>query len=93
MTFEEQILMQLTEVDRLPWKEVAIKFKERTGKDMRVPALQMRKKRLMERLRVWTPTDVHYPPPLPDRQQLYLRPNANSSMIGTSFASGYSVLR
>jgi len=92
MTFEEQILMQLTEVDRLPWKEVAIKFKERTGKDMRVPALQMRKKRLMERLRVWTPTDVHNPLPLPHRQQLY-RPNANSSMTGTSFASGYSVPR
>jgi len=93
MTFEEQVLMQLTEVDRLPWKEVSVKFRERTGKDMRVPALQMRKKRLVERLRVWTPTDVHYPPPLPERQQPYHRPNANSSMTGTSFASGYSVLR
>lgn len=57
MTFDEQVLMQLTEVDRLPWKEVMVRFRERTGKNMKVPALQMRKKRLVERLRVWTPSD------------------------------------
>jgi hypothetical protein len=58
MTYDEQVLMQLTEVDRLPWKEVMVKFREMTGKSMKVPALQMRKKRLVERLRVWTPSDV-----------------------------------
>lgn len=58
MTEEEQILMQLTEQQNLPWKEVAIRFKEQTGKAMKVPALQMRKKRLVERLRVWTPSEV-----------------------------------
>lgn len=57
-SFDEQVLIQLTEVDRLPWKEVMVKFRERTGKNMKVPALQMRKKRLVERLRVWTPSDV-----------------------------------
>jgi len=49
--------MQLTEVDRLPWKEVMVKYQEKTGKSLKVPALQMRKKRLVERLRVWTPSD------------------------------------
>jgi hypothetical protein len=58
MTPEEQILMQLTAQENLPWKEVAARFKEQTGKAMKVPALQMRKKRLVERLRVWTPNEV-----------------------------------
>ncbi|KAG9241518.1 hypothetical protein BJ878DRAFT_545173 [Calycina marina] len=57
MTPEEELLIQLSEIDRLPWKEVAVKFREKTGKDMRVPALQMRKKRLLERIRQWTPAD------------------------------------
>lgn len=61
MTTEEQILMQLTEHEHLPWKEVAVRFKEQTGKSMKVPALQMRKKRLVERLRVWTPSEVTLP--------------------------------
>jgi hypothetical protein len=65
MTTEEQILMQLTEQQNLPWKEVAARFKEQTGKAMKVPALQMRKKRLVERLRVWTPSEVKYPALLP----------------------------
>jgi len=58
MTGEEQILYQLAVEDKLPpWKEVAIKYKEQTGRLMNVPALQMKKKRLVERLRVWTPSD------------------------------------
>ncbi|CAD6445433.1 1d31a824-5929-44b4-9706-879e0a161818 [Sclerotinia trifoliorum] len=51
---EEQVLMQLSDVDGLPWKEIAKEFNARTGKSMKVPALQMRKKRLCERLRIWT---------------------------------------
>jgi hypothetical protein len=58
MNFEEQVLMQLTEKENLQWKEVAKRFQEQTGKAMKVPALQMRKKRLIERLRVWTPSEV-----------------------------------
>ncbi|KAF7961023.1 hypothetical protein EAE96_000691 [Botrytis aclada] len=56
---EEQILMQLSEVEGLAWKEIAKQFNERTGRSMKVPALQMRKKRLCERLRVWTDCEVH----------------------------------
>lgn len=58
LTFEEHLLLQLTEQEQLPWKEVALRFNEKTGKMMKVPALQMRKKRLIERLRVWTDTEV-----------------------------------
>lgn len=61
MTTEEQILIRLSHYQSLPWKEVATRFKEQTGKAMKVPALQMRKKRLIERLRVWTPSEVDYP--------------------------------
>jgi hypothetical protein len=61
MTTEEQILIRLSHYQSLPWKEVATRFKEQTGKAMKVPALQMRKKRLIERLRVWTPSEVAYP--------------------------------
>ncbi|KAH8813091.1 hypothetical protein F5884DRAFT_671046 [Xylogone sp. PMI_703] len=50
---EEQILLQLAE-EGLPWKEIAVRFYETTGKNMKVPALQMRLKRLRERLRKWT---------------------------------------
>jgi hypothetical protein len=58
LTYDEHLLLQLTEQDNLPWKEVAARFNEKTGKQMKVPALQMRKKRLIERLRVWTDTEV-----------------------------------
>ncbi|KAA8575581.1 hypothetical protein EYC84_004718 [Monilinia fructicola] len=51
---EEQILMELSQMDGVPWKEIAKQFNAATGKSMKVPALQMRKKRLCERLRVWT---------------------------------------
>ncbi|KAI9648515.1 hypothetical protein NHQ30_003150 [Ciborinia camelliae] len=50
---EEQILMELS-VEGGPWKDIAKQFNAATGKSMKVPALQMRKKRLCERLRVWT---------------------------------------
>lgn len=63
LTYEEHLLLQLTEQDQLPWKEVAVRFNEKTRKQMKVPALQMRKKRLVERLRVWTDNEVperHY---------------------------------
>lgn len=57
MNPSEQILMELAE-EGLPWKEIAARFYERTGKNMKVPALQMRLKRLRERLRKWTETEV-----------------------------------
>lgn len=58
ISHEEQVLMQLAEQEDLPWKEVCQRFNELTGKNMKVPALQMRKKRLRERLRVWTDSEV-----------------------------------
>lgn len=58
LSAEEQLLIQLAERDNLPWKEVAAKFNKATGKDMKIAALQMRKKRLIERLRVWTEEEV-----------------------------------
>jgi hypothetical protein len=93
MTTEEQILMQLTEQQNLPWKEVAARFKEQTGKAMKVPALQMRKKRLVERLRVWTPSEVKYPSSSPysrrsRRSKLQRIPNIS---IGTG--AGYGLGR
>ncbi|PMD20900.1 hypothetical protein NA56DRAFT_572842 [Hyaloscypha hepaticicola] len=51
---EEQLLLELSCRDKLPWKEVAAKFNQETRQTKRVAALQMRKKRLLERLRVWT---------------------------------------
>lgn len=58
ISHEEQVLMQLSAVE-MPWKEIAKQFNARTGKNMKVPALQMRKKRLCERLRIWTDCEVH----------------------------------
>ncbi|KAN0093763.1 hypothetical protein V8E51_016947 [Hyaloscypha variabilis] len=52
---EEKLLIELSSgPNKLPWKEVAIKFNKITQQSKRVAALQMRKKRLLERLRVWT---------------------------------------
>jgi hypothetical protein len=59
---EEQLLLELSGRDKLPWKEVAAKFNQATGQSKRVAALQMRKKRLLERLRVWTDEEVVSPP-------------------------------
>ncbi|CAG8958442.1 hypothetical protein HYFRA_00011119 [Hymenoscyphus fraxineus] len=47
LTVEESLLLQLTDrKEHLPWKEVASVFNEKMGKGLKVPALQMRKKRL-----------------------------------------------
>ncbi|KAE9368557.1 hypothetical protein N431DRAFT_60497 [Stipitochalara longipes BDJ] len=56
---EEKLLIELSSgPNKLPWKEVAIKFNKMTQQSKRVAALQMRKKRLLERLRVWTDAEV-----------------------------------
>jgi len=58
---EEQLLLKLKEEENLPWKDIAIRFQTDLGKSYQVPALQMRFKRLRERMRTWTETDVgHY---------------------------------
>lgn len=57
-TMDEELLLDLSHRQQLPWKEVQKRFNEATGKQMQVPALQMRKKRLIERIRQWTDDDV-----------------------------------
>ena len=55
---EEQLLLKLKEDENLPWKDIATRFQTDLGKSYQVPALQMRFKRLRERMRSWTETDV-----------------------------------
>ncbi|KAG8533656.1 uncharacterized protein KY384_001397 [Bacidia gigantensis] len=55
---EEQLLLRLKEEENLPWKDIAVRFQTDLGKSYQVPALQMRFKRLRERMRTWTDTDV-----------------------------------
>ncbi|MCJ1484080.1 hypothetical protein MMC06_004248 [Schaereria dolodes] len=55
---EEQLLLRLKEEENLPWKDIAVRFQTDLGKSYQVPALQMRFKRLRERMRSWTDTDV-----------------------------------
>lgn len=54
---EEQLLLKLKEEENLPWKDIAVRFQTDLGKSYQVPALQMRFKRLRERMRTWTETD------------------------------------
>ncbi len=55
---EDKLLLQLKEEDSMPWKDIAARFQTDLGKTYQIPALQMRLKRLRERMRVWTETDV-----------------------------------
>ena len=55
---EETLLLKLKEEENLPWKDIAVRFQTDLGKSYQVPALQMRFKRLRERMRTWTETDV-----------------------------------
>jgi len=55
---EDQLLLKLKHEENLPWKDIAREFESRLGRTYQVPALQMRHKRLRERLRAWTEDDV-----------------------------------
>ncbi|KAF2032884.1 hypothetical protein EK21DRAFT_86889 [Setomelanomma holmii] len=55
---EDKLLLQLKEEESMPWKDIAAKFQSDLGKAYQIPALQMRLKRLRERMRVWTESDV-----------------------------------
>lgn len=55
---EERLLLQLKDQESLPWKDIAIRFQQALGRTHQVPALQMRYKRLREKLRSWTEEDV-----------------------------------
>lgn len=60
LTEEEKLLLKLKEEENLPWKDIALRFQTDLGKTYQVPALQMRFKRLRERIRAWTDTDVSF---------------------------------
>ena len=55
---EEKLLIKLKQEQNMPWKDISREFEERLGRPYQVPALQMRYKRLKERLRLWTDQDV-----------------------------------
>ena len=55
---EEKLLIKLKQEQNMPWKDISKEFGERLGRPYQVPALQMRYKRLKERLRTWSDQDV-----------------------------------
>lgn len=55
---EDRLLIQLKDEESMPWKDIAARFQSDLGKTYQIPALQMRLKRLRERMRVWTEVDV-----------------------------------
>lgn len=60
LTAEEELLLDLRARDnpKLDWKTTQSLWNEKTGKNQKIPALQMRHWRLRERLRVWNEKDV-----------------------------------
>ena len=57
---DEILLLELTHQQHTPWKEVVDIFRARFGLDCTPSRLQMRKKRLIDRLRRWTEDDVRF---------------------------------
>lgn len=55
---EDKLLLQLKDEQQLPWKNIVSRFQQETGKVHAIAALQMRYKRLKDRLQVWTDPDV-----------------------------------
>lgn len=58
LTDEDKLLLKLKEEESMPWKDIAARFQGDLGKQYQIPALQMRLKRLRERMRVWSEADV-----------------------------------
>jgi hypothetical protein len=55
---EDRLLIRLKDEDGMPWKDIAARFQSELGKHYQIPALQMRLKRLRERMRKWTEADI-----------------------------------
>ena len=55
---EDKLLLQLKDEQQLPWKNIVTRFEQETGKVHAIAALQMRYKRLKDRLQVWTDPDI-----------------------------------
>lgn len=58
LTEEDKLLLKLKDEESMPWKDIAARFQDDLGKQYQIPALQMRLKRLRERMRVWSEVDV-----------------------------------
>lgn len=58
LTEEDKLLLKLKEEESMPWKDIAARFQRDLGKQYQIPALQMRLKRLRERMRTWSEADV-----------------------------------
>lgn len=58
LTEEDKLLLKLKEEESMTWKDIAARFQSELGKQYQIPALQMRLKRLRERMRTWTEVDV-----------------------------------
>jgi hypothetical protein len=56
---EDRWLLQMKDDGKFSWKDIIAKFAEHKGKTYRAEALQMRLKRLRDRLRIWSDQDVH----------------------------------
>jgi hypothetical protein len=55
---EDSFLLRLKDEENLTWREIASRFQSDLSKTYQIPALQMRLKRLRERMRTWTDVDV-----------------------------------
>ncbi len=55
---EEQLLLILKDQENRSWKDIALYLQTHLSKTYRVPALQMRYRRLRKRLPVWTDEDI-----------------------------------
>jgi hypothetical protein len=55
---EDSFLLRLKDDEGLSWKDISTRFQDDLSKTVQIPALQMRLKRLRERMRVWTDVDV-----------------------------------
>ncbi|KAL7269706.1 hypothetical protein RUND412_007616 [Rhizina undulata] len=60
MSEDDNLLLQLKDEEGIPWKAIAQKFRDLNRGEFRVPTLQMRYKRLKEKMRVWDADDVQY---------------------------------
>ncbi|KAI5842376.1 hypothetical protein BZA05DRAFT_344365 [Tricharina praecox] len=60
MTEDDNLLLKLKDEEGLPWKAIAQRFRDLSRGEFRVPTLQMRYKRLKEKMRVWEVEDIQY---------------------------------
>ena len=58
MKEEDRILLQLKDEEALPWRDIVARMSAETGQNFQIPALQMRYRRLKDRMRVWTAQDI-----------------------------------